>query len=374
MQGKSVKARALLLIGMVAVVLFSWPALGAAGPLQANFQTDPGLGEVPLDVHFSNTSSGGEEPLSYHWDFGDGGTSNDKSPTHVYQTPRVFQVKLTVTDKTGQTGFKSDNITVDGPTLVAALLPVSRSVVVGKPATAFVTVINAGHITAPAVGLKLDPTTGPGGAPLPAELMFQATDPSTNSVTGAPNALLDIAAGKSQSYLIAVTPTVPLPPTDVRFVIDGANTTRSARKVSGLNTLLLSASTEATPDIIAIAVTPDGNGILALPGTSGSSAFAVATANVGVGGPIRVSADTGAAGLPVGIVLCQTDPVSGQCTSSSASSVTTQIGPGATPTFAVFVTAAGAVPYDPELRRVFVRFTDAGGATRGATSVAVKTP
>jgi hypothetical protein len=32
------------------------------------------------------------------------------------------------------------------------------------------------------------------------------------------------------------------------------------------------------------------------------------------------------------------------------------------------------VPYDPELRRVFVRFTDAGGATRGATSVAVKTP
>jgi hypothetical protein len=93
-----------------------------------------------------------------------------------------------------------------------------------------------------------------------------------------------------------------------------------------------------------------------------------------VGSAIRVSADTGTAALPVSIVLCRTDPVSGQCTSPSESSVTTQIDSGATPTFAVFVTAAGAVPYDPELRRVFVRFTDAGGATRGATSVAVKTP
>jgi protein involved in polysaccharide export with SLBB domain len=54
--------------------------------------------------------------------------------------------------------------------------------------------------------------------------------------------------------------------------------------------------------------------------------------------------------------------------------VTVQIDPGSTPTFAVFVNASGAVPFDPAANRIFVRFKDAGGVTRGATSVAVKTP
>jgi hypothetical protein len=53
--------------------------------------------------------------------------------------------------------------------------------------------------------------------------------------------------------------------------------------------------------------------------------------------------------------------------------VTTTIAAGATPTFSVFLDAVGAVPFDPANSRVFVRFKDAGGVTRGSTSVAVRT-
>lgn len=363
-----------LRIGIL-LALCAWPLAGAfaAGPA-ANFRTDPGRGEVPLTVRFHNTSNGGVAPLAFHWEFGDGETSRAEHPTHVYQVPRDFEVKLTVTDYYGQTDVKNDIINVDGPTLVAALLPVSRSVVIGNPATAFITVINAGHVTATGVTIELDPTTGPGGAPLPGALTFQTTDAATNVVNGAPNAPVDIPAGGRQSFLMTVTPAAALSPIDVRFDIGGTNTTRDARTVIGLNTLLLSSSMEATPDIVALAVTPDANGILALSGSPAAGAFSVATVNVGAGGSITASADVGTASLPVGIVLCRTNPATGECTSDVGTSVPVLIGPGGTPTFAVFVTASGPVPYDPEVNRIFVRFKDASGATRGATSVAVKAP
>jgi hypothetical protein len=53
--------------------------------------------------------------------------------------------------------------------------------------------------------------------------------------------------------------------------------------------------------------------------------------------------------------------------------VTAQIDANATPTFAIFVQGHGTVPFDPGNNRIFVRFKDGGGVTRGATSVAVRT-
>ena len=44
---------------------------------------------------------------------------------------------------------------------------------------------------------------------------------------------------------------------------------------------------------------------------------------------------------------------------------------GQTATFGIFVTGTSTVPFDPANNRIFVRFNDAGGVTRGATSASV---
>jgi hypothetical protein len=99
----------------------------------------------------------------------------------------------------------------------------------------------------------------------------------------------------------------------------------------------------------------------------------VATVNVGASASITVSANTGAAILPVTPLVCQTNPVTGVCFDPPALSVTVQIDAGATPTFAAFVIGGGIVPFDPALYRLFIVFTDAGNIVRGATSGALRT-
>jgi hypothetical protein len=140
-----------------------------------------------------------------------------------------------------------------------------------------------------------------------------------------------------------------------------------------VNTLLLSSSSTPVPDIVALAATQGNNGIVDVPSATGAGAFAVATVNVGAEALITATAEPASAGLPVSLLVCQTDPTSGQCRAAPASSASTQIGPGETPTFAVFV-QGGPVPFDPARNRIDVRFTDAGGVIRGSTSVAVRTP
>jgi hypothetical protein len=173
-----------------------------------------------------------------------------------------------------------------------------------------------------------------------------------------------------QSFVFALTPSAAIAPTDVQLSFDCANTDPAPINV-GLNTLLLSASVTPVPDIVALAATATNDGIVNIPGTNGTGAFAVATVNVGVGADITASADTGGASLPVNLFICQTDPGTGACLASLTSSVTTTINANATPTFAVFVQGGGTVTFDPAANRIFVRFSS-GGVTRGSTSVGVR--
>jgi hypothetical protein len=231
-------------------------------------------------------------------------------------------------------------------------------------ATAFATIINLGP--GAATSCEITPLSS-----VPALFAYQTTDPATNQVTGSVNTPVDVAVGAAQSFVFAFTPTAAFLPTDVQLSFHCTNSDRAPIQI-GLNTLLLSASTTPAPDIVALAASGDP-GIVNIPGATGTGAFAVAAVNVGTGGSITVSADTGNGNPPVTIQLCQTNPTTGQCMSVIGPTVTTQINANATPTFGIFVTGVGSVPFDPANNRVFVRFKDPGGVTRGATSVAART-
>ena len=250
-------------------------------------------------------------------------------------------------------------------TIVSAVLPSSRSVQVGTTATAFATIINAGSVTATACGISLITS-------LSATFTYQTTNPATNQVTGAPNTPANIAAGAAQSYVFALTPSALVAPTDVQLGFDCTNSDL-APITTGLNTLLLSASATPVPDMVALAATPSNDGIVNIPGATGTGAFAAATVNVGANGSITALADTGAASLPLTVSLCETNPATGQCISGIGSTVTTTINTNATPTFGIFVQASANVAFDPALNRIFVRFKDSDAVTRGSTSVAVRT-
>jgi hypothetical protein len=249
--------------------------------------------------------------------------------------------------------------------VVAAILPSSRSVQVGSPATAFATIINAGQELA--TGCTISPMTG-----IPATLTFQTTDPATNQVTNSPNTSVDIPPGAAQSFIFALTPTGPIVPTDVQFSFECTNANPAPIR-PGVNTLLFSASATPVADIVALAATLNNDGIVNVPGTNDMGVFAVAAVNMGAGDAFTVSADTGGASLPVSVFICQTDPQTSVCFSPPDSNVPTTILSNETPTFGIFVAAAGDVSFIPETNRIFVRFKDSNNVTRGSTSVAVRT-
>lgn len=69
------------------------------GELLAGFTASPTSGIVPLAVEFTDQSVG--EITSWAWDFGDGGTSTEQSPSHTYNTVGTYTVSLTVTAAVG---------------------------------------------------------------------------------------------------------------------------------------------------------------------------------------------------------------------------------------------------------------------------------
>jgi PKD repeat protein len=94
----------------------------------ADFTADQRVGTAPLTVHFTDLSTG--NPTSWAWNFGDGTSSTEQNPTHVYQLEGTYDVSLTVTNSYG-----SDTETKTGTT-DTCISGVSGYIVVGRAPTA----------------------------------------------------------------------------------------------------------------------------------------------------------------------------------------------------------------------------------------------
>jgi PKD repeat protein len=84
-----------------------WPT-AATAPVAA-FAAQPQLGRAPLEVAFADLSTG--HPTSWLWDFGDGTTSAERHPIHVYPADGSYDVGLVASNAHG----------IDAQTVVAAV-------------------------------------------------------------------------------------------------------------------------------------------------------------------------------------------------------------------------------------------------------------
>lgn len=79
---------------------------------KADFDSDKQSGEAPLSIIFFSASENAE---TWHWDFGDGNTSTEEMPVHIYTKGGKYTVSLTVTSGSrSDILVKTDYITVTG--------------------------------------------------------------------------------------------------------------------------------------------------------------------------------------------------------------------------------------------------------------------
>jgi parallel beta-helix repeat protein len=79
-----------------------------------SFTVDKTSGPAPIQIRFTDTSIG--NPSQWLWDFGDGTTSSEQNPAHMYSWAGIFTVKLTTTTAAGSTSMiqrKMITITTD---------------------------------------------------------------------------------------------------------------------------------------------------------------------------------------------------------------------------------------------------------------------
>jgi PKD repeat protein len=119
----------------------------------AAFSADRQVGNAPFIVHFTDLSS--NNPTSWKWDFGDGTSSSEQNPRHIYQYEGSYNVRLTATNQYGSdTAFKSGS------------LPTGTSVTAAQTTES----VSAAQTIAPGSAATGVPTTLPRTtkAPLPA--------------------------------------------------------------------------------------------------------------------------------------------------------------------------------------------------------------
>lgn len=85
--------------GVIGVLHDAFTYVGGPAP---QFSADVRGGDLPLSVQFTDLTDYGSVPVdSWLWDFGDGETSEEQNPVHIYQDAGLYPVTLTVTTAMG---------------------------------------------------------------------------------------------------------------------------------------------------------------------------------------------------------------------------------------------------------------------------------
>lgn len=102
---------------------------GGNSPAVARIGTSSTSGPAPLRVTFTavDSSSSAGDIVRYAWNFGDGTTSDQISPTHDFTAPGRYTVKLDVEDSAGNVGTETVEIRAAGgpATAVLSATPIS---------------------------------------------------------------------------------------------------------------------------------------------------------------------------------------------------------------------------------------------------------
>lgn len=76
----------------------------------AQFTVDRTSGYTPLTVKFTYSGAGKYFPDKYKWTFGDGSTSEEESPVHIYNTAGSYDVQLEVYNSMGADAIVKTNL------------------------------------------------------------------------------------------------------------------------------------------------------------------------------------------------------------------------------------------------------------------------
>lgn len=101
---------AYFLVFIMCWVLFVTPFLAAPTALIHVGNQEGVVGEA---IEFNSLSSDTDgDIVKYIWDFGDGGTSEEMSPTHIYSNADEYTVKLTVVDDHGISNTNTTTVNI----------------------------------------------------------------------------------------------------------------------------------------------------------------------------------------------------------------------------------------------------------------------
>lgn len=268
--------------------------------------------------------------------------------------------------------------------LRGAVLPNRRTMRLGNTATAFLTLINPASQDTTARNCRIIPvdfTRDP--RPVPARFELFMTN-EANQIVGEAVDTFDLLPGTVQNFVFALdAPTASSWQVVMVPVCD--NVLPQIGEYTQVSNFGFAVADRPMSDVISIAVTSSGDGILELP-NGVVRAFSVAATNIGDDTTImRVYPSSslegyrGDNGEISTVEICETIPETGQCFYPRADSVIVTFAPGEVKTFSIFARAYDYPErFSPNNFRVVTVFEPVyndglRGARRSETSVALRT-